>query len=373
MSDEVVVWHSHVIQNSGSIIWVCDHLTPPGINKSLSLDEQRHYLETFDIEFHKGEFFILDHYMGPATTSESIVFFPVWLYQDASDYSSAFENYKIDFSKKKVAISCCSNKVRPHRLVTSCWLANQHRGWNYVYTQSWDQSQYLDQLDELLQIGNIVDWTHSFGPEVKMLPKSWMGTSGPNIYLNMSDGRVISEYENFNTHVKPIMDQSVFNLVLEASEWGKFNGFTEKYLNAVYSGTIPVTFGYGSYDILENMGLDSFRDILNTSGQYELNLVTRTWKILQDNADLFDHALDLAQDPQIQKRLQHNLDVVKDHHNWLVKLIVKCNNSTALDKFLKIQDTVEKQLDWKYIKAKKSHYKLLVNEIQNKIDATKTG
>jgi hypothetical protein len=105
---------------------------------------------------------------------------------------------------------------------------------------------------------------------------------------------------------------------------------------------------------------------LNTSGQYEPNLVTRTWKILQDNADLFDHAIDLIRDPQIQKRLQHNLDVVKDHHNWLVNATVRCNNSVALEHLLKIRDQIEKQLNWDWVyRIKKTNYKKFMDAIKN--------
>jgi hypothetical protein len=389
MADEVITWWLGGKNNQNgfdpaqpdlgasldkSIVWIHDILWQPFqeglvLDSSLSLDEQRHYLEVFDEAFPRGEFFVLDHYMG-LPTSQSKVYFPLWLYGEAEEYSSKFTDLQIDFSKKKVAISCCSNFCRPHRLVASCWLANYSHKYSYAYTQSWDHQDHLDRLDEFLQIGNIIDWTHSFGPEVKMLPKSWMGLdTGTKGFIDPRralDGSEISMCQNFYANVKPIMDQSVFNLVLESSEWGRLNVVTEKYLNCVFSGNIPITFGYGSYDILENMGLDTFKDILDTSGQYEPNLVTRTWKILQDNANQFDHALDLAQDPQIQKRLQRNLDVVKDHHNWLVNATVRCNNSTALDNFVNIQDKVEKQLNWDWLyRIKKTNYKKFMDAIKN--------
>jgi hypothetical protein len=345
-------------QDKTSVIWVRDVIPHPNIDPNKSLVEEKQRLELFDW-FQKEQFFILDGYIGSLSPSELLLYLPIFLYSEAKQYSEVFQNLKLDFSKKKYALNCCSNYPRPHRLVASCWLANYGSQFQFTHTQSWNQSDFLDQLDELLQIGSVIDYTHSFGPTVKMLDKSWKGRTSPKNYAGDTNNSI-----NFEQNIKDLVDQSVFSLVLESGTWEKQLAFTEKYLNAIYGGTIPVLFGFGSYDIVENMGLDSFKDIINTSNQYEPNLVTRTWKILSDNATVFTHATELIKDPQIQKRIQNNLNIVKNYHDWLVKSILSCNSHAAMEKFLKIQNQIEQKLKWPLIgRISRTHYRTVVDEI----------
>jgi hypothetical protein len=192
-----------------------------------------------------------------------------------------------------------------------------------------------------------------------MLDKLWQGTAAPRNYLTNTNN-----VRNFEENIKYLVDQSIFSLVLESGTWEKQCVLTEKYLNAIYGGTIPILFGFGNYDIIENMGLDSFKDIINTSSQYEPNLITRTWKTLSDNVMVFNNATELMSDPQIQKRIQNNFDIVKNYHDWLIKSIISCNSNAVIEKFLKIQNQIEQRLDWQSItRISKTHYRTVVNEI----------
>lgn len=347
-------------QYKTSVMWVHDTVPYQTLDKNKSLDEQRQQLESFDW-FQNDHFFVLDAYVGSHDTTESLLYLPLYLYSNAKKYSEFFKNLKLDFSTKKYALNCCSNFPRPHRIVASCWLANYGSQFEFTHTQSWNQIDFLDQLDELLQIGNIIDWTHSFGPTIKMLDKLWKGTTPPRNYLK---GVQEGNSRNFEDNIKYLVDQSVFSLVLEPCIWEKQCVLSEKYLNAVYGGTIPILFGYGNYDILANMGLDSFKDIINTSNQYEPNLITRTWKILSDNATVFAHATELIKDPQIQKRIQNNVNIVKNYHDWLVKSILSCNSHVSVEKFLKIQNEIEQKLQWQFApNISKTHYRAVVDEI----------
>ena len=346
-------------QDNTSVMWLHDCVPHQNIDPNKSLDEEKQRLELFDW-FQKGQFFILDGYVGSLSSSESLLYLPIFLYSEAKQYYEVFKNLKLDFTEKKYALNCCSNYPRPHRLVASCWLANYGSQFQFTHTQSWNQFDFVDQLDELLQIGSVIDYTHSFGPTVKMLDKLWKGTATPTAYTkNTNNAR------NFEENIKYLVDQSVFSLVLESSTWEKQLAFTEKYLNAIYGGTIPVLFGFGSYDIVENMGLDSFKDIINTSNQYEPNLVTRTWKTLSDNIIMFNNATEFIKDPHIQKRIQNNLDIVKNYHDWLIKSTINCNNHVAIGKFFKIQNQIEQKLQWQSLptSGSKIYYKAIVNGI----------
>jgi len=343
-------------QGKRSVIWLHDIVPHQNIDPNKLLVEEKQRLESFDW-FQNDHFFVLDSYVGLPDTTK-LLYLPLYLYSEAKQYSEVFKNLKLDFPKKKYALNCCSNYPRPHRIVASCWLANYGSQFQFTYTQSWTQSDFLDHLNEFLQIGNIVDWTYSFGPTIKMLDKLYKGT-----VPNLKNVQYVPSI-NFEKNIKYLVDQSVFSLVLESDTWEKQCVLSEKYLQAVYGGTIPILFGYGSYDILDNMGLDSFKDIINTSNQYEPNLVTRTWKILSDNADMFNHATELIRDPQIQKRIQNNLNIVRNYHDWLVKSILNCNSHATIEKFLKIQNQIEQKLKWSLMgKINKTHYKIVVDEI----------
>ena len=344
-------------QDKTSVIWVRDVIPHPNIDPNKLLVEEKQRLELFDW-FQKEQFFILDGYIGSLSPSELLLYLPIFLYSEAKQYSEVFQNLKLDFSRKKYALNCCSNYPRPHRVVASCWLANYGSQFKFTHTQSWNQFDLLDQLDELLQIGSVIDYTHSLGPTVKMLDKSWKGSTSPIDYAGGANNST-----NFEHNIKDLVDQSVFSLVLEPCTWGTHCTLTEKYLNAVYGGTIPILFGNGHYDIVENMGLDSFKDIINTSNQYEPNLVTRTWKTLSDNIMMFNNATKLIKDPQIQKRIQNNLDIVKNYHDWLIKSIISCNSHVAIEKFFKIQNQIEQKLQSQTLGASKTHYKAIVNGI----------
>jgi hypothetical protein len=344
-------------QNKTSVIWLHDCVPHQNIDPTKSLVEKKQQLESFNW-FQNDHFFILDHYVGSSDTTELLLYLPIFLYSEAKQYSEVFKNLKLDFSKK-YALNCCLNFPRPHRIVASCWLANYGDQFEFTYTQSWNQFDLVDHLDELLQIGSVIDWTHSFGPTVRMLDKLWKGTAPPRDYLtNTNNAR------NFEENIKCLVDQSVFSLVFESSTWEKQFALTEKYLNAIYGGTIPVLFGFGSYDIIENMGLDSFKDVINTSSQYEPNLITRTWKTLSDNIMIFKNATELIKDPQIQKRIQNNFDIVKNYHDWLIKSIISGNSHVAIEKFLKIQNQIEQKLQWQsMLRIPKTYYRAVVNGV----------
>ena len=95
-------------------------------------------------------------------------------------------------------------------------------------------------------------------------------------------------------------------MVVSAVGWEWACDLDEKYLFAVYSGCIPLVHGYKIYDRLECLGFDTFRDIIDTSSQYEKNPILSIWNLLDSNLDFFKKAKNIIARPDIQARLQHN-------------------------------------------------------------------
>ena len=221
-------------------------------------------------------------------------------FEECHEYNETIKNtfdFNNCFQKKSKDFNIVMNKIRPDRLITSCWLRNNKQYFDFLYTQSWDQEIVIHQLYELLQIGNITDYKNSSNITIETMPKNWIGTK-------YSDGNAI----NFHQNVSDIFYPSVFSVVLEPTFWENDVHISEKYLNALYGLTIPIVSGYNSCDCLKRMGFDTFDDIIDTSYQYIENAVTRTWQMIELNKSVLTNAKNIIKDKNIQKRIIKNLE-----------------------------------------------------------------
>jgi hypothetical protein len=227
------------------------------------------------------------------------------------------------------------NKIRDSRLLASCWFSNNKID-GFLYTQSWTStdSTALAKLDELLQLGNIIDWTHEFGPHVKMLEQHWFTCD------NYPIGKYSNNHDNFfNSGIKQIFDTTAISIVLEPVFWEHGSIVCEKYINAIYGGTIPIVSGYQVYDSLSKLGFDTFSDIIDTSSQYELDSVLRIWNMLEKNKKIFAQWQDIISDPQIQNRIVNNLTLLQTPDQIFKNSIIS-NGETAFKKFLSFKDHI---------------------------------
>ena len=248
---------------------------------------------------------IFDHYQYISNTKHYNIFFSdFWLHDEIEEKyrnHSEFKNWTIDFDIKKYNFNCPMSKKRPNRVLASCWLANNFNTQDFLYTQSW-QAQPSD-----------MDLFYALEPiklENKFLSTQWVDAD-------------FSEYHNarlfFETIGKTIMTPTAVSIVLEPVFWETGTIITEKYVNAILAGTIPITHGYRVYDILASMGFDTFSDLVNTQAQYELNPVLRVLNTLEDNKELLENGCKIIQNCAIKKRVENNLQVLKQYNHNFVK------------------------------------------------------
>lgn len=283
-------------------------------------------------------FFIFDTYLYFADFDSNGYFYPSWLLDTAIDYQKFSPQHSIDFTKKTHGVNCVMNKMRPSRLLTSCWLTNNKVD-RLLYTQSWSDTNGagLNLLDELLQLGDLIDWTHEFGPGVRMLEQRWIDHQGnsPSKYLNNSS----NEKNFFHSGINAMFDNTAISIVLEPIFWEHGSIASEKYMHAIYGGTIPLVSGYKIYDSLDKLGFDTFSDIIDTSSQYELDPVLRIWNMLENNKKLFSQWQDLITDPQIQSRIINNLILLQDPET-IFKNSISLNSEQSLNKIMGLKNSL---------------------------------
>lgn len=269
-------------------------------------------------------FFIFDHYLYLDGYKNNSCFFPDFFIHTAQIYRDNFTN-QVNFSKKNRVVSCPMNKLRYNRILASCYFANQNTLENLIYTQNWASDQHSENLlYELLQLGQLNDWQNQGVPAV-MLPEFFI--PGKKDSHNVD----IFQHTTFN-----IIHPAAISIVLEPIFWEPGCIITEKYLNAIYSGTIPIVDGYLIYDCLEAMGFDTFSDIVDTSSQYDQNPITRVWTMLQTNQTLFESGLDLINQTDIQERILNNIQHAQQPKLCLENFLKNGNCPDLVDKCIKI-------------------------------------
>ena len=277
-------------------------------------------------------FFVLD-YVNLQEFDNCSFFYPEFFLRTVFDYQNYAPDHVIDFSKKQYGVNCAMNKRRPARFIASCWFCNNTLD-GLQYTQSWnsDDLNGLQMLDGLFQLGGLIDWTHTYGPVIKMLNKRWIAHEEDFVHSDVKTMSSISNEENFfHSDVKTMFDTTAISIVLEPVFWEHGSMITEKYVQAVYGGTIPVVNGYKVYDTLSQLGFDTFSDIIDTSSQNELDPVRRVWNMLEKNKHVFAQWKELISDQHIQNRLINNLNLLKTP-DVLFRNVLKLNTNESLQK-----------------------------------------
>jgi hypothetical protein len=288
---------------------------------------------------HKDYFFIFDTYLNFEDFNYNGYFYPSWLLNTVIDYQKFSPQHSIDFKEKPHSVNCVMNKIRESRLLTSCWFSNNKID-GLLHTQSWTSthSTAINQLDELLQIGNLIDWTHESGPDVRMLDCRWIdhiGNTPARYYENSS-----VEANFFTTEISEIFNSTAISVVLEPVFWEHGSIASEKYMHAIYGGTIPLVSGYKIYDSLATLGFDTFSDIIDTSSQYELDPILRVWNMLEKNKRLFLQWQELISDPHVQNRILNNFTLLQNPEQIFMNSL-KLNSEQSLNKILSLKDSLK--------------------------------
>jgi hypothetical protein len=319
---------------------VLDHMPPVEYTSWQTLNENRNkyfgintIVDLFDSQGldYKNYFFIFTVYVNIQDIEG--YFYPEYLIDTVINYKKCSPDYKINFAQKQYSVNCAMNKMRDDRLLASCWFSNKKID-GLLHTQSWTStnSNALAKLDELLQLGNLIDWAHEFGPSIQLLEQKWF------THNNNPIGKHGNFDDNFfNSGIKQIFDNTTFSVVLEPVFWEYASIISEKYVQAVYGGTIPIVSGYKVYDSLNKLGFDTFSDIIDTSSQYERDPVLRIWNMLEKNKNVFAQWQDIISDTQIQNRIVNNLTLLRNPEQ-LFKNSIIANGEISFRKFLSFKD-----------------------------------
>jgi hypothetical protein len=360
MKFQTIYANTTVIDSTVDFFIVTDHMSDANfISQSQSLNDCKKYfgkntiIDLFSnqgLKF-KDYFFIFDHYLNFEDFDG--YFYPNYLLDTAIHYQKLnqkfFPNYTNDFTKKTHSVNCITNKVRPARLLVSCWFANNQVD-KLLHSQSWTSTDNhaMSLLDELLQIGDLIDWTHEFGPAVKMLEQQWIDSQHIDASQLLNNSTFGDNF--FKSTLNQIYKSTAISVVLEPVFWEHGSIATEKYMQAVYGGTIPLVNGYKIYDSFTTLGFDTFSDIIDTSSQYERNPILRIWNMLESNKHVFSQWQDIISDPHVQNRIDSNLILLKNPEN-IFKNSIKLNSKQSFNKMLSFR----KNLDIK--KSSKSELK----------------
>ena len=336
---------------------VCgDHMPPVDLlSSTMPLDAARNeyfgkntIIEIFNNQGldYKDYFFVFDQYLNLEGFDQHSFFYPVILLYLVETFLVHSPSHEIDFSMKMASVNCPMNKNRSQRILASCWFANNPVD-DLVYTQFWSEqdNDTILHLDELLQLGNLTDWTHSYGPECKMLNRR----IGPihNVTKVNSENLYEQITINFFEKISHMYYRTVFSVDLEPVFWEHGSMLTEKYINCIYGGTIPIVNGYQIYNNLNKLGFDTFSDIIDTSSQHQRNPVLRIWNMLEKNKNVFSQWKEIISDAQVQKRIVNNLKLIQCPEK-IFENSLKHVNQSALQKVIDIKDSL-KALRFPYI------------------------
>ena len=122
-------------------------------------------------------------------------------------------------------------------------------------------------------------------------------------------------------------------VVLEPVFWEHGCMITEKYLQAVLGGCIPIVNGHKIYNYLESIGFETFGDIIDQSSQHEKNPVLATWNLMDKNLVFFQNALDLYHDTSVRERLLYNINHVKNHRSLYQNMLKNLNSDLGIELF----------------------------------------
>lgn len=246
---------------------------------------------------------------------------------EAFSYNRLKKQNTINFVSKTKKFNYISNKPRIARFLASCWIANNYKNYSeFNYTQSYVYDHFKDSLNGFIS-------NERLQLESTMLPKKWIPsklTNKPASYRELGNAYGTNNY-NFYNIIKNEIVPTVFSIVMEPVFWENGCMLTEKYINAILGGTIPIVNGYQVYEIIKQMGFDSFEDIIDTSSQFETNPTLRIVNLLENNKNQIDNAIDLIKNKNIQERLVNNIKILENYNYNLAK----SRYSTEVVEFLK--------------------------------------
>jgi hypothetical protein len=209
-----------------------------------------------------------------------------------------------------------------HNLATCETIRKRQTEWQYHFEQPRSMAwQCLNgrKCNHRLQVVNILktwpDGILSYGDEI--LLDQW----------NYSSYRGTENDKNF-VRLAPLYSQCSVNIVTETQYEDRPGIITEKTLQAMIAGQIPILIGHpGIVQDCRELGFDMFEDLVNTSYDWLPN-DRRVEEALKLNKELILGNIDLK---PYQERLQHQKQFVLDvYPNWIRANFVRQAQSCAI-------------------------------------------
>ena len=271
--------------------------------------------------------------------NKTLIFFDELLYETDASNTCIYAGFKFTNKVKSFkinipTISIDFNKTVPFSFfgydgkdleeVVNCWLKNNENDLSFSYGNLELPS---GNLRALLRITS-----NTLNPT--LLDDNVLSERGSSV-----DFDVIDCHANYTTVMKQYYDATAINIIC-------LKGFNElacsldyQYLQALYSGNIPLVCGYQAMNILNSIGFDVFSDIIDSSYETIINPVERVIKMLDDNKQLLVDGLSIIEDINIQQRIQNNLALVRgDPEDFGKQLIYALNDSNNISLMLDIFD-----------------------------------
>lgn len=189
------------------------------------------------------------------------------------------------------------NKERPNRVLVSGWLANNIH--DAQYTQGFDFNPI--KYKELVRNTEYTDT--SLGLSKKWIPYKKQVSGDPYNYKNV---------DLYNNLLSEYYTNSTLTIVTEPVFYEKASIITEKYLMALYGFCFPIFCGgYGVADDIEEIGFDTFSDVIDHSYQYAVHPSDRILDALHLNRHLLSGNSELKK-TDFLSRHKRNLCLVRD-------------------------------------------------------------
>lgn len=319
MHNRITPSNAPVIDLNSNICVIKDHMPPLIYNFSDNIKDnyQSNTIPGIlnDIMPHVDTLIFNDYHYIDGFSTYKVFYTDGFFNYQVFDYLSLEKQHNIDFINKTKKFNYISNKAREPRLLTSCWIANNYKNYSeFNYTQSYNYEDFNCVLDkfineELLKLASI------------MLPANWISsgvTNDPNERKFIGNKYGLNNY-NFYNIIENQVTPTVFSIVMEPVFWENGCMLTEKYINAILGGTIPIVNGYRIYEIINEMGFDTFADIIDTSAQHETNSTLRIMNLLENNKKQIDNAMTIIKDKTIQKRIVNNIKILENYDYNLAK------------------------------------------------------
>jgi len=336
-TNKITPWGETIVNEQSNICQIFDHMVAPKFINLLTIDIKKFYGHNTidkilkDFMPHVDTLIFHDYHCIVGNNNYKKFYVESFFNKTVKDYFNVDKDNSIDFSLKEKKFNYLSNKPRAARLLASSWIAENYNNFNeFNYTQAYeDTAEHVGLAGEFMISASLPE-------KLKILPKKWITVNSSVEQINKNAGGMVYDQNHFNFYngIRDEIIPTVFSIVMEPVFWEHGCMLTEKYVNAILGGTIPIVNGYEIYEVIEQMGFDTFSDIIDVSAQYEKNPIYRILNLLEKNKNCLDNAIEIINDSTVQKRILNNIKILESYDYNLAKKRYTANELDFLKQFI---------------------------------------